>query len=237
MDVLVSLVGKGNILSEHVSLYEKLVLIAKVYFGSVALTEEFDSLFTLYNRAEDVYICVAVKRKRVNDLVLILKERKFPIQKVFLICIDDVDTVGLRLKKFTRDEVNRCFEDIKSDVQVKINYDQKVYDQVVKNIMDQDKMEYVHSLLTELITVTNNTKVYNEKDLKMDMHTLNYIDKYKLIVESRGEYFINVEVLAALTAYMIYLKTKLDEQKQKIIANRNGIKYHKLLCRSKLFLS
>ena len=163
MEVLVSLVGKSNILSKHVSLYEKLVLIAKVYFGSVALTEEFDSLFTLYNRAEDIYICVAVKSKRVSDLLMLLKERKFPIQKVFLICTNDVDTVGLmRFKKFTRDEINRCFEDIKSDVQVKIKYDRVIYDQVIKNIMDQDKMEYVYSFLTELITVSNNTRVYNE---------------------------------------------------------------------------
>jgi len=229
MDVLVSLVGKNNILSEHVSLNEKLVLIAKVYFGSVALTEEFDSIFTLYNRAEDIYICVAVKSKRVNDLVLTLEKYKFPIQKVFLICTDDVDTAGLtRFKKFTRDEVNRCFEDIKSDSQVKINYNQEVYDQIVKNIMDQNKMEYVYSLLTELITVTNNIRVYNENDLKMYMHTLNHIDKYKLIVEVMGDFFINVDVLAALTAYMIHTKIKLDEQNQKITVNRNGIKYHKL---------
>jgi len=229
MDVLVSLVGKSNILSGRVSLYEKLVLIAKVYFGSVALTEEFDSLFTLYNRAEDIYICVAVKSKRVSDLVMLLKERKFPIQKVFLICTDDVDIIGpMRFKKFTRDEINRCFEDIKSDVQVKINYDRVIYDQVIKNIMDQDKMEYVYSLLTELITVSNNTRVYNENDLKMYMHTLKYIDKYKLIVESRGTFFINVDLLAALTAYMIYIKTKLDEQNQKIIVNHHGFKYHRL---------
>jgi len=229
MEVLVSLVGKSNILSKHVSLYEKLVLIAKVYFGSVALTEEFDSLFTLYNRAEDIYICVAVKSKRVSDLLMLLKERKFPIQKVFLICTNDVDTVGLmRFKKFTRDEINRCFEDIKSDVQVKINYNQVVYDQVIKNIMDQDKMEYVYSLLTELITVSNNTRVYNENDLKMYMHTLKYIDKYKLIVESNGTFFINVDMLAALSAYMIYLKTKLDEQNQKITVNHHGFKYHRL---------
>jgi len=215
MEVLVSLVSKNNILSEHVSLYEKLVLIAKVYFGSVALTEEFDSIFTLYNRAEDIYICVAVKSKRVNDLVLTLKKYNFPIQKVFLICTDDVDTTGLtRFKKFTRDEINRCFEDIKSDVQVKINNSQVVYDQVVKNNINQNKMEHVYSLLTELITVTNNIRVYNENDLKMYMHTLNHIDKYKLIVRARGTFFINVDVLAALTAYMIYKKTKLDEKKR-----------------------
>jgi len=142
MDVLINLVGKNNILSDHVSLYEKLVLIAKVYFASVALTEEFDSVFTLYNRAEDIYICVAVKSKRVNDLLLTLKKYKFPIWKVFLICTDDVDTTELvRYKKFTRDEVNRCFEDIESDVQVKIYYNQEVYDQIVKNIMDQNEME------------------------------------------------------------------------------------------------
>jgi len=98
MEVLVSLVGKNKILSNHVSLYEKLVLIAKVYFGSVALTEEFDSIFTLYNRAEDIYICVAVKRKRVNDLVLTLEKHKFPIQKVFLICTDVDTTEYMRYK-------------------------------------------------------------------------------------------------------------------------------------------
>jgi len=149
MDVLISLVGKNNILSEHVSLNEKLVLIAKVYFRSVALTEEFDSIFTLYNWVENVYIYVAVKSKRVSDLVLTLKKHKFPLYKVFLICTDEVDTTGLTwYKKFTRDEVDRCFEDIKSDVQVKINYNQEVYDRVVKNIMNQSKMEYVYSLLT-----------------------------------------------------------------------------------------
>jgi len=212
MDVLISLVGKNNILSEHVSLYEKLVLIAKVYFGSVALTEEFESIFTLYNRAKDIYIYVAVKSESVSDLVLSLRKYRFPIQKVFLICTDDVDTAGLRFKKFTRYEVNSCFEDIKSDVQVKINYDQEVYDQVVKNIMDQGKMKYVYSLLAELITVTNNMRVYNENDLKMYMHTLKYIDKYKLIIEAKGTFFINMDLLAALTAYMIHTKTKLDER-------------------------
>jgi len=229
MDVLVSLVGKNNILSEHVSLYEKLVLIAKVYFGSVAVTEGFDSIFTLYNRVENVYIYVAVKSERVNDLVTKLKKHKFPLYKVFLICTDDVDIAGLtRFKKFTRDEVNKCFEDIKSDVHVRINYNQGVYDQVVKNICDQSKMEYVYSLLTELITMSNNTRIYVINDLKMYMHTLKYIDKYKLIVESNGKFFINVDVLAALTAYMIYLKTKLDEQNQKITVNHHGNKYHKL---------
>jgi len=96
-------------------------------------------------------------------------------------------------------------------------------------------MEYVYSLLTELINMTNNTRINN--DLKMNMHTLNYIDKYMLIVEARGDFFINVDVLAALTAYMIHIKIKLDEQNQKITVNRNGIKYHKLLFRSKLSLS
>jgi len=226
MDVLVSLVGKNNILSEHVSLYEKLVLIAKVYFGSVALTEEFDSTFTMYNRVENVYIYVAVKSERVNDLVTKLKEHKFPLYKVFLICTDDVDTAGLtRFKKFTRDEVNKCFEDIKSDVQVKINYDQGVYDQVVKNIMNQSKMEHVYSLLTELITMSNNSRIYIINDLKMYMHTLKYIDKYKLIVESNGKFFINIDVLAA---YMIYIKTKLDERNKKIIVNHYGNKYYRL---------
>ena len=229
MDVLVSLVGKSNILSKHVSLYEKLVLIAKVYFGSIALTEEFDSLFTLYNRAEDIYIYVAVKSKGVSDLVMLLQERKFPIQKVFLICTDDVEVCDkLRFKKFTRNEVNKCFEDIKSDVQVKINYDQVIYDQVVENIRNQGKMECVYSLLIELITMTNNVRVYNENDHKMYMHTLKYIDKYKLIVESNGKFFINVDVLAALTAYMIHTKTKLDEQNQKITVNYHGNEYRRL---------
>jgi len=229
MDVLVSLVGKNTILSKHVSLYEKLVLIAKVYFGSVGLTEEFDSIFTLYNRAKDVYIYVAVKSERVSNLVSSLRECRFPIQKVFLICTDDVEVCDkLRFKKFTRDEVNRCFEDIKSDLQVKINYNQEVYDQVVKNIMDQSKMEHVYSLLTELIIVTNNIRVYNENDLKMYMHSLKYIDKYKLIIESNGTFFINMDMLAALNAYMIYSMTKLDEQNQKITVNRNGIEYHRL---------
>lgn len=144
MEVLVSLVGKNKILSNHVSLYEKLVLLAKVYFKFIELTEEFDSIFTLYYKGEDKNVYVAVKSKCVNDLVLTLKKYKFPIQKVFLIWTD-VDTTGLmRYKKFTRDEINRCFEDIKSDVQVKINYCQEVYDQIVKNIMNQNKMEYVY---------------------------------------------------------------------------------------------
>jgi len=229
MDVLVSLVGKNNILSEHVSLYEKLVLIAKVYFGSIAVTEGFDSIFTLYNKIENIYIYVAVRSEQVSDLAMSLKKYRFPLYRVFLICTDDVDTMEItRFKKFTRDEVDECFKNIKSDVQVKINYDQNVYDRVIENIMKRDKIEYVYSLLIELITVVNNTRIYIVNDLKMYICTLKYIDKYKLIVESGGKYFINMDVLAALSAYMIYLKTKLGERNHKITANRNGSEYYRL---------
>ena len=74
----------------------------------------------------------------------------------------------------------------------------------------------------------NNTRIYIINDLKMYMHTLKYFDKYKLIIESNGTFFINMDLLVALTAYMIHTKIKLDEQNQKITVNRNGIEYRRL---------
>ena len=216
MEVLVDLVGKNNLQSCHVSRHEKLVLIAKGYFRTVSLLEPFDSIFTLYNKEEDKYIYVTVRG--VDKFVTELKRCKFPLERVFVFCTDNVivdDSIDFR--SFSRNEVDHYFDNTDSNSRVELNYDPLLYARVISSVMkgydNVDTMARVHQLLTQMITIESNTSSHDEDVLKKCMHTLKYIDKYMLIVKTESNYFVNVDVLTALTAYMIYSFSKVTKKR------------------------
>ena len=211
LKILVNIIGKNIFETVKISLYQKLLLIAKSYYLYIATTQPYKSLFALYSEEHDKYIYVTVKPDNVEKAINELITHKFPLHKCEIFpSFEQKSPYGnLHIKTFLPERIDEIFNSIPVTSNVSLNYSDALYDRVRKNPNIQN--------IKELVCFTDALpEPINDKQLKKCITTLKYIDKYNLMI---GEY-INLDVLVALTAYLVHHRDDPPVTKTK-----NGVKY------------
>ena len=212
LEVLAALIGKNNLRGPNISLYTKLVLIAKSRYANISITEPFDSLFTLHDTDDRTYTYVTVKPTNIKKVVGELIAHKFPLKKVVIFSIEFVEVPKeITLHVFSKDQINQIINSINVSTEVKLNFSLELFNKVRNDLNIDD--------IKELVQFQTPMPEIDKKHLKACMHTLKYIGEYDLVV---GE-FINADVLCALSAYIIY-----HQNDKPITKVKDSIKYHRL---------
>ena len=214
LTMLLNLVGKNILNNVKIWIFQKLLLIAKSYYATISITCEYDDIFYLYNEEADKYIYVAINPDKVKKFINTLISHEFPLHKCVIFTSFEYKSSynNLHIITFSPERIDEIFNSILITSDVLLNYSCALYDRVRKNTNMQN--------IKDLVCFTNNPTILpKDGRLKKCMITLKYIDKYKLMVND----YINLDVLVALTVYLVHHQDNKPETKIK-----NNAKYQRL---------
>ena len=132
LTILANLIGKNTLETAKISLYQKLLLIAKAYHKTISVTKEYDSLFALYNKEDDKYIYVTIKpdnlKKATNELI----KHKFPLNKVEIFTSFEVPNPpnNLHIITFLLNNIEELFNSLHVTSNVSLNYSDTLFNRV-----------------------------------------------------------------------------------------------------------